>query len=65
MKGDVLPDHFLMLWFQKDSLNTFGFRTFRTFTTFKGGVCKASVERQLGKLDKASKPVLGDGAPPS
>ena len=27
MKGS---DHFLMLWFQKDSLDTVGFRTFRT-----------------------------------
>ena len=31
MKGDVLFDHFLMLWFQKDSLDTVGFRTSRTF----------------------------------
>ena len=31
MRGDVIPDHFLMLWFQKDSLDTVGFRTFRTF----------------------------------
>ena len=30
MKGDVISDHFLMLWFQKDSLDTVGFRTFRT-----------------------------------
>ena len=30
-KGDVISDHFLMLWFQKDSLDTFGFRTLRTF----------------------------------
>ena len=30
MKGGVIPDHFLMLWFQKDSLDTVGFRTFRT-----------------------------------
>ena len=29
MKGDVISDHFLMLWFQKDSLDTVGFRTFR------------------------------------
>ena len=29
MKGDVISDHFLMLWFQKDSLDTIGFRTFR------------------------------------
>ena len=27
MKGDVISDHFLMLWFQKDSLDTVGFRT--------------------------------------
>ena len=31
MKGDVIFDHFLMLWFQKDSLDIFGFRTSRTF----------------------------------
>ena len=31
MKGVVIPDHFLMLWFQKDILDTVGFRTFRTF----------------------------------
>ena len=31
MKGDVIADHFLTLWFQKDSLDTVGFRTFRTF----------------------------------
>ena len=30
MKGDVISDHFLMQWFQKDSLDTVGFRTFRT-----------------------------------
>ena len=29
MKGDVISDHFLMLWFQKDFLDTVGFRTFR------------------------------------
>ena len=27
MKVDVISDHFLMLWFQKDSLDTVGFRT--------------------------------------
>ena len=32
MKGDVTSDHFLMLCFQKDSLDTVGFRTFRTFS---------------------------------
>ena len=31
MKGDVISDHFLMLWLQKDFLDTVGFRTFRTF----------------------------------
>ena len=31
MKGDVTSDYFLMLWFQKDSQDTVGFRTFRTF----------------------------------
>ena len=31
IKGDVIYDHFLMLWFQKDSLGAVGFRTFRTF----------------------------------
>ena len=25
MNGDVISDHFLMLWFQKDSLDTVGF----------------------------------------
>ena len=29
MKGDVIYDHLLMLRFQKDSLDTVGFRTFR------------------------------------
>ena len=29
MKGDVISDPFLMLWFQKDSLDTVSFRTFR------------------------------------
>ena len=29
MKGDVISEHFLMLWFQRDSLDTVGFRTFR------------------------------------
>ena len=28
-KGDVILDHFLVLWFQKDFLDTVGFRTFR------------------------------------
>ena len=32
MKGDVISDHFLMPWFQKDSLDTVGFRTFKTFS---------------------------------
>ena len=27
--GNVISDHFLMLKFQKDSLDTVGFRTFR------------------------------------
>ena len=31
MIGDVISDNFLMLWFQKDSLDTVGFRTFRNF----------------------------------
>ena len=35
MKRDVIFDHFLMLWFQKDSLDIFGFRTSRTF---RGGL---------------------------
>ena len=25
MKGDVISDHFLMLWFQKESLDTVSF----------------------------------------
>ena len=28
LKGDVISDHFLMLWLQKDSLDTVGFRTY-------------------------------------
>ena len=28
MNGDVISDHFLMLWFQKDYLYTVGFRTY-------------------------------------
>ena len=28
MKGDVISDYFLLLLFQKDSLNTVGFRTY-------------------------------------
>ena len=35
MKADAISDHFVMLLFQKDSLDTVGFRTFRTF---RGGV---------------------------
>ena len=34
MKGDFIYDQFLMLLFQKYSLDTVGFRTFRNF---KGG----------------------------
>ena len=30
MKGDVISDYFLMLWFQKDSQDPVGFRTFRS-----------------------------------
>ena len=37
MKGDIISDHFLMLWFQKDSLDTVGFRIFRTFRGGEGG----------------------------
>ena len=28
MKGENISDHLLMLWFQKDSLNIVGFRTY-------------------------------------
>ena len=31
MEGEVISEHFLMLWFQKDSLETVGFRTFMTW----------------------------------
>ena len=31
MNGDVISHHFLMLWFQNDSLYKVGFRTFGTF----------------------------------
>ena len=41
MKGDVIHDHFLMLWFQKDSLDTVGFRTLRTFRGGVGWVLKS------------------------
>jgi len=34
MKGDVTSHHFWMLWFQRNSLDTVGFRTFRTFFLF-------------------------------
>ena len=38
MKGDVISDHVLVQWLQKDSLDTVGFRTFRggvlNFTIF-------------------------------
>ena len=30
IKGDVISDYFLMLWFQKDSQDTVSFRTFRS-----------------------------------
>ena len=30
MKGGVIYEHFWMLWFKKSSLDTIGFRTFRT-----------------------------------
>ena len=39
MKGDVVSDHFLTLWSQKDSLDTVGFMTFRTFRGGGVGVC--------------------------
>ena len=29
MKEDVISEHFLMVYFQKDSLETVGFRTYR------------------------------------
>ena len=32
MKGEVISNHFLMLCFQKNSLDTVGFRTFKTFS---------------------------------
>ena len=35
IKGDVISDHLLMIWFQKESPDTVGFKTFRTF--FFGG----------------------------
>ena len=31
MMGDVISDHSLMLWLQKDSLDTVVLRTFRSF----------------------------------
>ena len=46
MKEDVVSDHFLMLWFQKDSLDTVCFRTFRTFKPY-GGVWAHFPQRGL------------------
>ena len=51
MKGDVISDHFLMLWFQKDFLDTVGLRACRTFRG--GGVLNKiapppPVELQVG-----------------
>ena len=37
MIGDVISDNFLMQWFQKDSLDTVGFRTSRIFRGGEGG----------------------------
>ena len=37
MKEDVISDHFLTLWFQKDSLDSVGFMTFGTFIRGGGG----------------------------
>ena len=34
MSGDVISNHFLMLWFQKYFQDTVGFRTFKTFPKF-------------------------------
>ena len=36
MKGDLISDHFLMLWFQKGSLDTVGFSTFKTLGRGRG-----------------------------
>ena len=44
MKGDVISDHFVMLWFQKDSLETVGFRTFRTVRVGGPGVLNKIVD---------------------
>ena len=43
-KGDVISDYFLMLGFQKDSLDTFGIRTFRTFRGGGPGVLNKIVD---------------------
>ena len=45
MKGDVIYDHLLMLWFQKDSLDTVGVRTFRTFRGGLGVLNKIVVDQ--------------------
>ena len=44
MKGDVVSDQFMMLWFQKDSLNTVGFRTFGMFRVGDKGVLNKIVD---------------------
>ena len=48
IEGDVISDHFLMLWFQKDSLDTVNFRTFRTFREGGPGVLNRIVYFFLG-----------------
>ena len=63
MKGDVISDHFLMLWFQKDSLDTVGFRTFRgrgvemllNFTDFLGVFPNCCVVHWHGIIGEAAR----------
>ena len=49
IKGDVISDYFLMLWFQKDSLDTVGFRTFRTFYHFFDAFPKQKMKEEEEK----------------
>ena len=56
MKGDV-SDHFLMLWFQKDSLDTIG------FGTYGGGSRVLNQEMTIGVLNVPRRRRGGGGSP--
>ena len=52
LKGDVISDHFLMLWFQKDSLDTVRFKNFRTFGGVRGSYIKSWTKVTFEFLNK-------------